>query len=120
MVLEENYQNTDYSKLNSNSDNYQLENNALLSSSSSLLASILKTEEQFLTTVESVNTAISLGVLPTRIGKGTSGSYFVRNAQNDIVGVFKPRDEEQYSKNNPNLLKFMQRIFCPCFYGRSW
>lgn len=44
---------------------------------------------QFLEIVESVRVAIAEGVYPVRISQGSSGSYFCKNKQGDIVGVFK-------------------------------
>lgn len=44
--------------------------------------------------VESVRTAIELGMHPTLILQGSSGSYFARNSGGKVVGVFKPKDEE--------------------------
>jgi phosphatidylinositol 4-kinase type 2 len=55
------------------------------------------TKLQFDDIVESVRTAIELGVHPKLITQGSSGSYFARNAQGKVVGVFKPKDEEPYA-----------------------
>jgi phosphatidylinositol 4-kinase type 2 len=54
------------------------------------------TPEQFDEIVESVRTAISKGIDPKLIKQGSSGSYFMRNSEGRIVGVFKPKDEEPY------------------------
>lgn len=89
---------------------------ALLKWTSSMHA----TERMFNEVIASIKTAIAHDIHPERIGRGTSGSYFARDSDGQIVGVFKPSDEEQYSKNNPNLLKKLQRFLLPCFYGRSW
>ena len=51
--------------------------------------------------VESVRTAIELGMHPKLISQGSSGSYFARNSGGKIVGVFKPKDEEPYASKNP-------------------
>ena len=51
--------------------------------------------------VESVRTAIELGMHPTLISQGSSGSYFARNSGGKVVGVFKPKDEEPYASKNP-------------------
>lgn len=48
--------------------------------------------------VESVRTAIRKGVQPKLITQGSSGSYFARNTDGEIVAVFKPKDEEPYGK----------------------
>ncbi|KAJ1554647.1 phosphatidyl inositol kinase, partial [Cladochytrium tenue] len=73
----------------------------------------------FLDIVEDVRRAISLGVYPTRIAKGSSGSYFCRNTAGAIVGVFKPRDEEPYARLNPKWTKWLHRTCLPCCFGRS-
>ncbi|KAG6880346.1 hypothetical protein C0992_011097 [Termitomyces sp. T32_za158] len=54
--------------------------------------------------VQSVKTAISEGIHPKMITKGSSGSYFVRakvDGRVQIVAVFKPKDEEPYGRLNP-------------------
>lgn len=51
--------------------------------------------------VESVRTAIELGMHPKLIAQGSSGSYFARNSGGKVVGVFKPKDEEPYANKNP-------------------
>ncbi|CDW60257.1 Phosphatidylinositol 4-kinase type 2-beta [Trichuris trichiura] len=37
----------------------------------------------------------------------------------ETIGVFKPKNEEPYGKLNPKWLKWMQRMCCPCCFGRS-
>jgi hypothetical protein len=53
-------------------------------------------DEDFRSTVHSVREAIARGIYPQRISQGSSGSYFCRNIEGDIVGVFKPKNEEPY------------------------
>lgn len=77
------------------------------------------TPSQFEAIVQQVREAIAAGILPQRIGKGSSGAYFVRDLSGGVIGVFKPRDEEPYSRNNPNWRKWLQRICFPCIFGRS-
>lgn len=69
--------------------------------------------------VESVRTAIELGVHPKLITQGSSGSYFARNTQGKIVGVFKPKDEEPYASRNPKWTKWIHRNLFPFFFGRA-
>jgi len=69
--------------------------------------------------VSGVETAIRSGVKPELIKQGTSGSYFCRHSAGDIVGVFKPKSEEPYGPANPKVGKKIQRIFCPCMFGRG-
>ncbi|CAG8587520.1 12178_t:CDS:2 [Ambispora gerdemannii] len=75
--------------------------------------------EQFLEIVESVKTAISSGYPPQRISQGSSGSYFCRDKEGRIVGVFKPKNEEPYGNLNPKWTKWIHRNLFPCFFGRS-
>lgn len=35
------------------------------------------------------------------------------------IAVFKPKDEEPYGHLNPKWTKYLQRICCPCCFGRS-
>lgn len=55
-----------------------------------------------------------------RISAGSSGSYFIKNSSNIIVGVFKPHDEEPYGNLNPKWTKWLHRRLCPCFFGRKF
>ncbi|PGH18346.1 hypothetical protein AJ80_04524 [Polytolypa hystricis UAMH7299] len=77
------------------------------------------TPHQFDEIVDSVRTAIELGVHPKMISQGSSGSYFSRNAQGKVVGVFKPKDEEPYASRNPKWTKWIHRNLFPCFFGRA-
>ena len=69
--------------------------------------------------VESVRVAIELGVHPKMISQGSSGSYFARNTDGKVVGVFKPKDEEPYASRNPKWTKWIHRNLFPCFFGRA-
>ncbi|KAL6719905.1 Phosphatidylinositol 4-kinase LSB6 [Lecanora helva] len=69
--------------------------------------------------VESVKVAIELGMHPKRISQGSSGSYFARNSDGKVVGVFKPKDEEPYASRNPKWTKWIHRNLFPCFFGRA-
>ena len=69
--------------------------------------------------VESVKVAIELGVHPKMISQGSSGSYFARNSNGKVVGVFKPKDEEPYASRNPKWTKWIHRNLFPCFFGRA-
>ncbi|VDO06033.1 unnamed protein product [Rodentolepis nana] len=63
--------------------------------------------------------AINCNIFPERIYQGSSGSYFVKNRNGDKIAVFKPKDEEPYGKLNPKWTKWMHKLCCPCFFGRS-
>ncbi|KAI9789177.1 MAG: phosphatidyl inositol kinase [Peltula sp. TS41687] len=77
------------------------------------------TKDEFDRIVESVRIAIESGTHPKRISQGSSGSYFARNARGEVVGVFKPKDEEPYASRNPKWTKWIHRNLFPCFFGRS-
>ncbi|KAL1956903.1 hypothetical protein VTO42DRAFT_6650 [Malbranchea cinnamomea] len=76
-------------------------------------------KQEFEEIVESVRTAIELGIHPKMISQGSSGSYFARNSSGKIVGVFKPKDEEPYASRNPKWTKWIHRNLFPCFFGRA-
>ncbi|KAM6502295.1 Phosphatidylinositol 3- and 4-kinase domain containing protein [Amanita muscaria] len=73
------------------------------------------TKAEFENLVQSVKDAISDGIHPKMIAKGSSGSYFVR-AKTDrgrvqTIAVFKPKDEEPYGRLNPKTMKWLHRQF---------
>lgn len=77
-------------------------------------------KHDFDTIVENSIDAIEhLGIEPRRIAAGSSGSYFVYNTENQIVGVFKPKDEEPYGPLSPKWTKWIHRNLFPFFFGRS-
>lgn len=71
--------------------------------------------------IRQAEAAIEQGNLPERISQGSSGSYFVKHADDSqkIIGVFKPKDEEPYGHLNPKWTKWMHKLCCPCCFGRS-
>ncbi|KAI9715836.1 MAG: phosphatidyl inositol kinase [Chrysothrix sp. TS-e1954] len=75
--------------------------------------------EEFEDVLESVKVAIELGVQPKMITQGSSGSYFARNSEAKVVGVFKPKDEEPYASKNPKWTKWIHRNLFPCCFGRA-
>lgn len=77
------------------------------------------TKMEFDHVVESVKVAMELGVHPKMISQGSSGSYFARNSEGKVVGVFKPKDEEPYASRNPKWTKWIHRNLFPCFFGRA-
>lgn len=76
-------------------------------------------DPQFTELIRQAEMAIDNGILPERIYQGSSGSYFVKNPEGKIIGVFKPKDEEPYGRLNPKWTKWMHRLCCPCCFGRS-
>ncbi|PSS02137.1 phosphatidylinositol 3 and 4-kinase-domain-containing protein [Coniella lustricola] len=77
------------------------------------------TSNEFDVIVESVRVAIEQGVHPRMITQGSSGSYFARNPDGKVVGVFKPKDEEPYAAGNPKWNKWIHRNLFPCCFGRA-
>ncbi|PQE33223.1 phosphatidylinositol 3 protein [Rutstroemia sp. NJR-2017a WRK4] len=77
------------------------------------------TKLEFENIVESVRVAIEQGIHPKMISQGSSGSYFARNSDGKVVGVFKPKDEEPYAAGNPKWNKWIHRNLFPCFFGRA-
>lgn len=77
------------------------------------------TKLEFDDVVESVRVAIEQGIHPKMISQGSSGSYFARNSDGKVVGVFKPKDEEPYAAGNPKWNKWIHRNLFPCFFGRA-
>ncbi|ORX45879.1 hypothetical protein DM01DRAFT_1339836 [Hesseltinella vesiculosa] len=76
-------------------------------------------KDQYDQIVDSVRLAINDHIQPSRISQGSSGSYFCRNQHSQIVGVFKPKDEEPYGRLNPKWTKWIHRHLFPCCFGRS-
>lgn len=78
------------------------------------------TRDEFEYIVDTVRLAIEQGVHPRMITQGSSGSYFARNPDGKVVGVFKPKDEEPYAAGNPKWNKWIHRNLFPCCFGRAW
>jgi len=77
-------------------------------------------DPQFNDIVRAAELAIEHGIYPERIYQGSSGSYFVKDAEEQkTIGVFKPKDEEPYGRLNPKWTKWLHSICCPCLFGRS-
>ncbi|XP_068606734.1 phosphatidylinositol 4-kinase type 2-alpha [Brachionichthys hirsutus] len=76
-------------------------------------------DPEFRDTIRKAERAIEDGIFPERIYQGSSGSYFVKDAQEKIIGVFKPKNEEPYGQLNPKWTKWLQKLCCPCCFGRD-
>jgi phosphatidylinositol 4-kinase type 2 len=100
-------------------DGYRPSSVETLASDTTLSQGDKMTKMEFDDVVESVKTAIELGVHPKMISQGSSGSYFARNSDGKVVGVFKPKDEEPYASRNPKWTKWIHRNLFPCFFGRA-
>ncbi|MCH9703966.1 MAG: hypothetical protein K0U13_04165 [Chlamydiae bacterium] len=51
--------------------------------------------------VKQAQEGLEAGIYPLLIAKGRSGSYLMRSKEQEILGVFKPYDEEAFAINNP-------------------
>ncbi|CAI5450888.1 unnamed protein product [Caenorhabditis angaria] len=78
-----------------------------------------KVDEEFQKIFRRAQEAINQGIQPTLIPEGSSGSYFVYGLEGEILGVFKPKDEEPFASLNPKWPKFFQRMLCFCCFGRA-
>jgi hypothetical protein len=46
--------------------------------------------------------ALKKGIMPETLGSGINGSYILRNRKKERIGIFKPREQEAGSKDNPS------------------
>ncbi|XP_069467666.1 phosphatidylinositol 4-kinase type 2-alpha isoform X2 [Ambystoma mexicanum] len=76
-------------------------------------------DPEFADVVRRAEAAIERGIFPERIYQGSSGSYFVKDPQGKIIAVFKPKTEEPYGQLNPKWTKWLQKLCCPCCFGRD-
>ncbi|XP_034988755.1 phosphatidylinositol 4-kinase type 2-alpha isoform X2 [Zootoca vivipara] len=76
-------------------------------------------DPEFAEVVRQSELASERGIYPERIYQGSSGSYFVKDPQGKIIGVFKPKNEEPYGQLNPKWTKWLQKLCCPCCFGRD-
>ncbi|XP_043093700.1 phosphatidylinositol 4-kinase type 2-alpha [Puntigrus tetrazona] len=76
-------------------------------------------DPEFREIIRKAERAIEEGIYPERIYQGSSGSYFVKDSAGKIIGVFKPKNEEPYGQLNPKWTKWLQKLCCPCCFGRD-
>ncbi|XP_055109206.1 phosphatidylinositol 4-kinase type 2-alpha isoform X1 [Symphalangus syndactylus] len=76
-------------------------------------------DPEFEAVVRQAELAIERCIFPERIYQGSSGSYFVKDPQGRIIAVFKPKNEEPYGHLNPKWTKWLQKLCCPCCFGRD-
>ncbi|KAF3827813.1 hypothetical protein GH733_001048 [Mirounga leonina] len=76
-------------------------------------------DPEFEAVVRQAEVAIERCIFPERIYQGSSGSYFVKDPQGKITAVFKPKNEEPYGHLNPKWTKWLQKLCCPCCFGRD-
>ena len=48
-----------------------------------------------------INLEVRKQICPQLTGRGLSGSYYIKNFQGKIIGIFKPSNEEVYMPHNP-------------------
>lgn len=51
--------------------------------------------------VKEIEQGMKKGIYPLLISKGLSGSYWMRGPNREVLGLFKPFDEEIHAPNNP-------------------
>jgi len=77
-------------------------------------------DRMYIEVIHNVRTAIDKGINPVLIAQGSSGSYFCKDENGVMIGVFKPKNEEPYGEMNPKWGKWFHRHFFFCCFGRSW
>ncbi|KAM8938661.1 phosphatidylinositol 4-kinase type 2-beta isoform 2-T2 [Pelodytes ibericus] len=80
---------------------------------------VILDDVEFADIIHRAELAIESGFLPERISQGSSGSYFVKDPKEKIIGVFKPKSEEPYGHLNPKWTKYFHKTCCPCCFGRG-
>ncbi|XP_061584269.1 phosphatidylinositol 4-kinase type 2-beta isoform X2 [Cololabis saira] len=76
-------------------------------------------DPEFADIIQRAEQAIQSRIFPERISQGSSGSYFVKDSKEKIIGVFKPKSEEPYGQLNPKWTKYFHKLCCPCCFGRG-
>ncbi|XP_020375470.2 phosphatidylinositol 4-kinase type 2-alpha [Rhincodon typus] len=76
-------------------------------------------EPEFAEVMRRAEQAQEMGIHPQRISQGSSGSYFIPDPSGKFIGVFKPKNEEPYGHLNPKWTKWLQKLCCPCCFGRD-
>ncbi|XDV15800.1 hypothetical protein PO909_015798 [Leuciscus waleckii] len=76
-------------------------------------------DPEFREIIRKAERAIEEGIYPERIYQGSSGSYFVKDSTGKVIGVYKPKNEEPYGQLNPKWTKWLQKLCCPCCFGRD-
>lgn len=69
--------------------------------------------------IREVTIAMEKNISVESTALGSSGSYFLKDLEGIIAGIFKPKDEEPYSILNPTWTKWVQRTLMPCCFGRG-
>ncbi|KAH8927148.1 hypothetical protein BT69DRAFT_1347504 [Atractiella rhizophila] len=74
------------------------------------------TEEEFREIEGSIREALEK-YPPKLNASGSSGSYFVRDGEGKVRGIFKPKDEEPYGSLNPKWTKWFHRVILTRILG---
>ncbi|KRX12651.1 Phosphatidylinositol 4-kinase type 2-beta [Trichinella nelsoni] len=75
-----------------------------------------KNDFEFSCMKQSIEQAVSNGFFPVRLSGRSFGSYLVLDEEKNHVGIFKPKDEEEYATRNPSWMGYFQKMFrlrCP-------
>ncbi|KRZ82314.1 Phosphatidylinositol 4-kinase type 2-beta [Trichinella sp. T8] len=75
-----------------------------------------KNDFEFSCMKQSIEQAVSNGFFPVRLPGRSFGSYLVLDEEKNHVGIFKPKDEEEYATRNPSWMGYFQKMFrlrCP-------
>lgn len=59
------------------------------------------------------------GILVFAVALKLCSSALVPLCLQKIIGVFKPKNEEPYGQLNPKWTKWLQKLCCPCCFGRD-
>ncbi|KAL1243611.1 Phosphatidylinositol 4-kinase type 2-alpha [Trichinella spiralis] len=73
-----------------------------------------KNDFQFSCMKKSIEQAVKNGFFPTRIEDSSFGSYLVLDEEKNRVGIFNPKDEEEYATRNPSRIGWLQKMFRLC------
>ncbi|KRY33611.1 Phosphatidylinositol 4-kinase type 2-beta [Trichinella spiralis] len=74
-----------------------------------------KNDFEFSCMKQSIEQAVCNGFFPVRLPGRSFGSYLVLDEEKNHVGIFKPKDEEEYATRNPSWMGYFQKMFRPRF-----
>ncbi|KAL1238342.1 Phosphatidylinositol 4-kinase type 2-beta [Trichinella spiralis] len=70
-----------------------------------------KNDFEFSCMKQSIEQAVCNGFFPVRLPGRSFGSYLVLDEEKNHVGIFKPKDEEEYATRNPSWMGYFQKMF---------
>lgn len=59
------------------------------------------TSKELRAKISQARRGLAVGLKPDLVLEGSGGTYFMKDASRNKIGVFKPADEEPYAENNP-------------------